>query len=361
MQTCFSDKPGKKSMKSLSELVRPHLLALAPCPSDRSAGANDIPSVRLDANESPFNFPLNRYPDSAQRSLRAALSSVAGVRPECILPVGGAAEAVDALLRLLCRPATDNVVSIDPTCAIFAERAAINDVEYRRVPLDARFDITADALLEACDARTKVLFLCSPNSPTGNLLDRREVERVLAAFEGLVAVDEAYIDFAAGASVLPLLGQYRNLVVLRSFSKAWAMAGVRIGAALAAPEVVAWLERVVVPQGVSRPAEESLCEMLRRRFDVDKWVKQTLDERTKVMLAVSELPYCRQVFPSQANFFLFRADGASRVHAHLAAQGIAVRDCSALTACKDCLRVTIGLPHENNALISALRNYPTQS
>ncbi|MCH5181627.1 MAG: aminotransferase class I/II-fold pyridoxal phosphate-dependent enzyme [Prevotellaceae bacterium] len=345
-------------MKSLSEIVRPHLLALAPRPSGTTRTNGEQTAVRLDANESPFNAPLNRYPDSGQQALRTALSVVAGVRPECIFPVSGGAEAVDTVLRVFCRPAVDNVAAIDPTCEIYAARAAINDVEYRRVPLDVHFNFSADALLETCDERTKVVFLCSPNSPTGNLPDRREIERVLAAFGGIVVVDEAYIDFAGGASVLPMLTRYRNLVVLRSFSKAWAMAGVRIGAVLAAPEVAALLKSVAVPCNVGRPAEENLLEMFRRRFDIDKWIKQTLDERTKVMLAVSELPYCRQVFPSQANFFLCRVVDAGRVHAYLAGQGIAVRNCSELTACENCLRLTIGLPHENNALISALRNYP---
>lgn len=344
-------------MKSLSELVRPNVLALAPRLSAKDGIEMGTVSVWLDANENPFNSPFNRYPYASRQTFRMALSGIEGVRPECIFPVSGTAEAVDAVLRVFCRPAVDNVVTIDPTCGIYADRAAVNDVECRRVPLDGSFGFSSVALLEACDARTKVIFLCSPNCPTGNLLDREEIERTLAAFDGIVVVDEAYADYACGPSVLPMLARHRNLVVLRTFSKAWAMASVRVGVALAAPEVVAFLERVGIPYNVGRLSQEALIEMFRRRFDVDKWIKQTLDERGKVMLAVSELPYCRQVFPSQANFFLCRMTEAGKVHTYLTEQGIAVRDCSEMTACGDCLRITIGLPHENNALISALRNY----
>lgn len=344
-------------MNRLDELVCPHVRALAPVsPPDRERGA-----VRLDANESPFNAPRNRYPDAGMAAFRAALSQAAGLRPECIAPAAGTGEAVDMLLRVFCRPGVDRVIGIEPTCGLYARRAAVHGVAYRGVPLGEGFGLSATALLSACDAATRLIFLCSPNNPTGNQLDRDEIERLLAAFDGIVVVDEAYIDYAPAPSVLPLLAGYRNLVVLRTFSKAWALAGVRVAMAYAAPEVVGYLERVRLPHSVAPAGQQAVVEQLRRRFDVDKWVNQTLDERGRLMLAVSELPYCERVYPSQANFFLCRLRQARQICDSLARQGIDVRDCTALPGCDDCLRISVGLPHENNALVSALRNYPFSS
>ena len=339
----------------LQQKVRPNILTMFPRFDMQTAEARSEAKILLDAGESPFNTPLNRYPDPRYAELCAELSRLRGIRPDCIFPSNGEDEVIDLLMRLFCIPGRDNVVTIDPTRPIYARLASLNDVEYRRSQLREDFSIDADALLRLCNAQTKLLLLCSPNSPTGNVLDRKEMLRVLDNFDGLVVVDETYIDFSYEPTLIPELQKYKNLFVVQSFSKAWACAGLNFAAAYTRPELVTLLQRIKAPYNISAPVLKESIAMIRRRYDVENWVKQTLDERLKVLRALRLLPFYVCDFPTETNFILVRVEEAERIYASLRSQGILVDNCSVHGCLSDCLRITIGAPHENSALLSALR------
>lgn len=343
-------------MKPLKELVRPNIQALEPYSSARDEFKGNA-RVFLDANESPFNAPNNRYPDPLQNEVKAALSRIKGIRPDCIFLGNGSDEAIDTIYRVFCVPGRDNVVAMDPSYGMYSVCAAVNDVEYRRVPLNEHFDISADALLAVCNDRTKAIFLCSPNNPTGNLLSRDEMLTLLRKFDGMVVVDEAYNDFSGRRSMLFDLADYPNLVVLQTLSKAWASAAIRLGIAYARPEVIAFFNKVKHPYNVSALTQREALKILARRYDVENWVKQIVSERAKVVRAVRQLPFYIADYPTDANFFLVKLQGARRIYEYLVAQGIVVRDRSRVRLCGECLRITIGLPGENSELLAALRKY----
>lgn len=344
-------------MRPLEELVRPNIWSLTPysCARDEYQGAGA--TVFLDANESPYNTPINRYPDPLQRKVKAALSPIYGLRPECFFLGNGSDEAIDLVYRIFCRPGRDNVVAPDPTYGMYSVAADINDVEYRRVPLADDFSLQAECLLEVCNAQTKAIFLCSPNNPTGNAFTAEAIEQVVARFQGIVVVDEAYADFSSRPSWVKRIVDYPNLIVLRTFSKAWASAGVRLGLAFARPDIIALFNKVKYPYNVSQLTQDYALEMLSRRYEVLEWVKRLLDERTKVVAALRLLPFYEKDYPSDANFVLVKLQGARRIYDYLIGQGIVVRDRSRVTLCDDCLRITIGLPAENSRLLAALRQY----
>lgn len=344
-------------MKDLKYLVRPNIQAMAAEGFREDGGPRGRQAVRLDANESPYNAPYNRYPDPWQTGLKEELAKVKGLRPGCMFLANGSEDVVDHLFRLFCIPWKDNVVAIEPTCGVYAVRAAVNDVEYRRVRLNADFSLPVGRLLEVVNANTKLMFLCSPNTPTGNLLEREAVCQLLERFGGMVVVDETYVDFARTESMRRELARYPNLIVVDSFSAAWASAGIRLGAAYAVPQVVDFLNRVKCSCNVSLPVQEKALEMLARRFDVDKWVKRLLEERDRVVAAFRMLPLCEEVFPTDANFFLARVKDAVRLHGYLRENGVWVKDVGGLPLCGDCLRITVGMPQENSALLGALRKY----
>lgn len=344
--------------RTLHDLVRPNVQALQPYSCARDEYSGKAARVFLDANESPYNAPLNRYPDPLQQEVKAELSRVKGIRPDCIFLGNGSDEAIDLVLRIFCVPGTDNVVAPDPTYGMYSVCAAVNDVEYRRVPLRMPdFALRAEDLLAVCNRRTKALFLCSPNNPTGNLLERDEMLRLVETFDGMVVVDEAYGDFSGAPSWLREIPTHPNLIVLQTFSKAWASAGARLGIAMAVPEVVDYFNKVKYPYNVNTLTQQHALEMLRRRFDVERWVRRTLDEREKVVRAVRQLPFYVCDYPTDANFFLVKMEGATRIYDYLVREGIIVRNRSTVRLCDDCLRITIGLPNENNELLAALRRY----
>lgn len=307
--------------------------------------------VRLDANESPFNAPYNRYPSEEHLSeLKKNLGKHERIPEECIYFTHGTEEAVDLLMRVYALPTRDSVVAAEPTRSIYKRRAVVNRVEYREAALrETDYELDAERVLEAVSDTTKMIFLCSPNSPTGNLLDANEVETILQLFEGVVVVDESYIDFTPQSSVLHLLNKYNNLVVLRSFSHAWSMAGLHLAAVVAYPEVIKNLTCVGLVHPVSMIVEDAAQRMVKNRLDVDKWVRQIVDERNKVRMALSDLPECQHIYHSDANFLLVRFTDTQTVYKYLLKNGIAT------LPVKGCLRITIGLPNENSALLGALR------
>ena len=342
-------------MISLEQLVRPNIWSLAPYSSARNEYAGREARVFLDANENPYNNPYNRYPDPLQLEVKAAISKVKGVPAENIFLVNGSDEAIDLPYRCFCRPGIDNVVAIEPTYGMYKVCADINDVEYRPVLLDDHFQITADRLLAACDEHTKIIWICSPNNPTGNNLVRSEIVSVVERFGGIVIVDEAYSDFSSQPSLRSELAKFPNLIVLNTMSKAWGCAAIRLGMAFASKEIIALFNKVKYPYNVNLLTQRQALEALSDPFQVDKWVRMLLVERSRMIEAFNLLPNCQMVYPTDANFFLAKMDDAQKTYDYLVDQGIIVRNRSRIQLCQNCLRVTVGTKNENNELIAALR------
>jgi histidinol-phosphate aminotransferase len=344
-------------MKPLEELTRKNIWSLAPYSSARNEYAGREARVFLDANENPYNEPYNRYPDPLQLELKAQLSRVKGVPAECIFLGNGSDEAIDLPYRCFCEPGKDNVVAIEPTYGMYKVCADINDVEYRPVLLDEQYQITADRLLAATDAHTKIIWLCTPNNPTGNCLNRDEVIKVIEQFEGLVIVDEAYSDFASQRSLRFDLAKYPNLIVLNTMSKAWGCAAIRLGMAFASKAIIDIFNKVKYPYNVNALTQQQALEALKHPIDVEQWVRVLLQERSIMMQAFAMLPICEKVYPTEANFFLAKMNDATRIYNYLVDQGIIVRNRTRVQLCQNCLRITIGTKSENSELIAALRQY----
>lgn len=344
-------------MRPLKELVRPNIMALQPYSSARDEYSGAEAKVFLDANENPYNSPLNRYPDPLQRELKSRLAKVKGVAEDNIFLGNGSDEAIDLAYRCFARPGKDNVVAIEPTYGMYKVCADINDVEYRRVLLDDRFQINADKLLAACNGNTKLIWLCSPNNPTGNNLSRNEIIKVIERFNGLVVIDEAYSDFSSERPFRHDIAKYPNIIVLNTFSKAWGCAAIRLGMAFASKEIIDIFNKVKYPYNVNVLTQKQAIEALAEPYEVDKWVKIILLERSRMIDAFRILPSCITVYPTDANFFLARMDDAQAVYDYLKGKGIIVRNRTRVTLCADCLRITIGSKSENNELLSALRQY----
>ena len=344
-------------MRPLEQLVRPNILALKPYSSARDEFGGSGAKVFLDANENPYNTPFNRYPDPLQRELKQRLAAVKGVAAENIFLGNGSDEPIDLAYRCFTRPGIDNVVAIEPTYGMYKVCADINDVEYRTVLLDDTFQTTADRLLAACDKNTKLIWICSPNNPTGNNIDRQEIIKTLEDFDGIVIVDEAYSDFSGERPLRLDLGKYPNLIVLNTMSKAWGCAAIRLGMAFAQKAIVDVFNKVKYPYNVNMLTQKQAFEALKDPFEVDKWVKIILLERSRMIEAFNLLPSCKKVYPTDANFFLALFDDAQAVYDYLKEKGIIVRNRTRVTLCEDCLRITIGSKSENNELLAALRLY----
>ena len=342
-------------MRSLKGLTRPNVWALKPYSSARDEYSGVEASVFLDANENPYNTPNNRYPDPLQRELKALIAPLKGVKEENIFLGNGSDEAIDLIFRAFCRPGIDNVVAIDPTYGMYQVCAEVNDVEYRKMLLDVYYQFKASSLLSAIDENTKAMFICSPNNPTGNSLCRKEIESLLKKFDGLVVVDEAYIDFSSSESLLKDLEQYPNLIVLQTFSKAWGCAAIRLGMAFASPEIIAIFNKIKYPYNVNRLTQEEAIKVLHKPEQIKEWVNTLLEERARVMEEFVKLPCCVRVFPTDANFFLAKVYEATQIYDYLVSEGIIVRNRTNVALCNDCLRITIGTKEENNALLDALR------
>ena len=313
--------------------------------------------VFLDANENPYNKPFNRYPDPLQKELKERISKVKGVHPDSIFLGNGSDEAIDLPYRCFTRPGIDNVVAIEPTYGMYKVCADINDVEYRPVLLDENYQMSADKLLAACDRNTKLIWICSPNNPTGNHMNREEILKVLNTFDGLVIIDEAYSDFSAERSLRYELDKYPNLIVLQTFSKAWGCAAIRLGMAFASKEIVDIYNKVKYPYNVNLLTQQQAMEALKDPYEVDKWIKLLLQERRTLMENFRLLPICKKVYPTDANFFLAKMTDAQKIYDYLVKEGIIVRNRTRVTLCQDCLRITIGTKSENTELMAALRKY----
>ncbi len=344
-------------MVDLQQLVRKNIWSLAPYSSARDEYSGKEAHVFLDANENPYNNPYNRYPDPLQRELKKALERVKGVPADHIFLGNGSDEAIDLVFRIFCEPGEDNVVAIAPTYGMYRVCADINHIAYNEVLLDDHFQFSADQLLAACNAKTKVVWLCSPNNPTGNSLHREELLKVIKGFGGIVVVDEAYIDFAQQLSLRQELPAYPNLIILQTMSKAWGSAAIRLGMAFASKDIIDIFNKVKYPYNVNLLTQEKALEMTKDPYEVDKWVKTLMAERNRLMMAFQDLSICVQIYPTDANFFLAKMTDAQGIYDYLVNCGIIVRNRSRIQLCNNCLRITIGTKTENNELLAALRQY----
>lgn len=341
----------------IEHLVRKNILALKPYSCARDEFKGRPAHVFLDANESAHNAPYNRYPDPLQEELKGRISAIKDVPAESIFLGNGSDEAIDLVYRIFCEPGVDNVVAIEPTYGMYGVCADINNVEYRPVPLSATYDMSADALLQACDEHTKVMWICTPNNPTGNDMDRRELRKVLTEFLGIVVVDEAYGDFSALPPMRSFLQYFPRMIVLNTFSKAWASAAIRLGMAFASPEIVGLLNKVKYPYNVNLLTQRAAMELLRNVERLDRWTNEVKQERTHMLPCLAELPMVKAVYPSAANFLLVKVEDADAIYEYLIDNGIVVRNRNRVTLCQGGLRITIGAKEENNELLAALRKY----
>lgn len=334
--------------------MRPNIRAMQPYSSARDEFHGSA-SVFLDANENPYNAPYNRYPDPMQWTLKARISEIKGVPVASIFLGNGSDEPIDLLLRAFCEPGKEKMLTTDPTYGMYQVAAEVNNVACVKVPLRDDFSLDLPALLARIDDATKLIYLCSPNNPTGNSLGHDVIREVLRHFRGIVVVDEAYIDFSAGPSFLRELGEWPNLVVLQTLSKAWGCAAIRLGMAFASPEIIGVLNKIKYPYNVNLLTQEKALELL----DEDRMhrqLAQILQERTRLRRDLSAIPLVRRIYPTDANFLLVDVGDADGVYHKLVEEGIIVRNRNRVTLCRGCLRITVGTPEEDDKLLAALRN-----
>lgn len=336
--------------------VRKNIRHLKPysCARDEFQG---IASVHLDANESPYNQKFNRYPDPLQRTLKEKIAEIKNVRPAQIMAANGSDEAIDLVFRIFCEPHEDNVVAMEPTYGMYKVAADINDVEYRPALLEENFHLNASKLLAATDKHTKAVFLCSPNNPSGNLMNREEMQAIVQNFNGIVVIDEAYADFSTGQTWLKELDNYANLIVFHTFSKAWGLASLRCGLAFASEEIIALFNKVKYPYNVNMLTQDKALDELNYGDRKNAWVEMILAEREPLAEALKTLPVVEKIYKSDANFLLVKVRDADKTYRFLTEKGIIVRNRNKIPLCDNCLRITVGTPDENSALISALKEF----
>ena len=347
-------------MFSINTLIRPNIKNLVPYSSARDEYQGEA-SVFLDANENAYGSPLeqqyNRYPDPLQFEVKKRLSEIKGVPPRNIFLGNGSDEAIDILFRSFCNPGTDNVILVPPTYGMYHVSANINDVAVKNVPLTHEYQLNLDGIAEAIDAHTKLIFVCSPNNPTGNSINRAEVETLLANFSGIVVVDEAYINFSRQKTFIQELTEYANLVVLQTLSKAWGLAGLRVGMAFASEEIIEVMNKVKPPYNVNEASQQLALKALANIDQVNGWIKETLVQRDKLVLGLKHFAFVIDIYPSDANFILVKTTDPKAIYNYLVQKGIIVRDRSKVELCEGCLRITVGTPAENDILLETLTNF----
>lgn len=343
---------------NINTIIRPNIKNLKPYSSARDEFKGEA-SVYLDANENAFGSPLatnyNRYPDPLQFALKTKLSHIKGVPPRNIFLGNGSDEAIDILFRSFCNPGIDNVIIVPPTYGMYEVSANINDVQLKKVNLTHDYQLNLDGIAEAIDAHTKLIFICSPNNPTGNSINREDIETLLANFNGLVVVDEAYINYSRQKSFIQELTEYANLVVLQTLSKAWGLAGLRIGMAFASEEIIEVFNRVKPPYNINQASQQLALDALQNVSQINNWIKEILSERDKLVLALKSIAFVLDIYPSDANFILVKTTDANAIYNFLVAKGIIVRNRNKIELCEGCIRITVGTPQENESLLNTLR------
>lgn len=347
-------------MFDLQNILRNNIKNLVPYSSARDEFKGEA-SVYLDANENAFGSPLdkayNRYPDPMQYQVKMRLSEIKGVPARNIFLGNGSDEAIDILFRAFCNPGVDNVILVPPTYGMYEVSANINDVEARKVPLTEEYQLNLEGISEAIDKNTKLIFICSPNNPTGNSIDRDDIETLLANFNGIVVVDEAYINFSRQKTFIQELTEYANLVVMQTLSKAWGLAGLRIGMAFASEEIIEVMNRVKPPYNINEASQELALKALQNTDLVNLWIKELLAERDKLVLKLKDFEFVLDIYPSDANFILVKTTDANGIYNFLVQHGIIVRNRTKVELCEGALRITIGTPDENQKLLETLQQY----
>lgn len=347
-------------MFELEDHIRENIKKLKPYSSARSEFKGNG-SVFLDANEnsygSPLNETFNRYPDPLQWELKEKISKIKGVPPQNIFLGNGSDEAIDLLFRIFCNPAKDNVIVCPPTYGMYEVSAAINDISIIKVPLHSSFHLDVEGILESQNSYSKLLFICSPNNPTGNSFHLEEVELLIQKFKGIVVIDEAYINYSKQQSFIRLLPEYENLVVLQTFSKAWGLAGLRVGMAYASELIIDYLNKVKPPYNINQASQQLLLNALDNLDWVNTHIKSTIKERELLKEEIKQLSFAEKIYESDANFILVKFQNASLLYSFLIEKGIVVRDRSNVALCEGCLRITIGTQEENQLLLETLKSF----
>lgn len=345
----------------LNEIIRENIKKLVPYSSARDEFRGEA-TVFLDANENSLGSPLtqwyNRYPDPLQMKLKTSISSIKGIKPENMLLGNGSDECIDLLFRAFCDPGTDNIIICPPTYGMYEVSANINNVLVKKIPLLENFQLDIQAIAEAIDGNTKMIFICSPNNPSGNAIERKDIEIILNNYYGLVVIDEAYINFSKYRSFIPELKEYSNLVVLQTFSKAWGLAAIRLGMCFASENIIAVLNKIKPPYNISGPVQDIALKAIENIDQVNAMIKEIVKERNVLAKELSTLPVVEFIYPSDANFLLVKLKDANGAYSYLVDRGIIVRNRSNIILCENCLRITVGTPAENMNLIEALKNYP---
>lgn len=345
----------------LNEIIRENIKKLVPYSSARDEFRGEA-TVFLDANENSLGSPLsqwyNRYPDPLQMKLKTSISSIKGIKPENMLLGNGSDECIDLLFRAFCDPGTDNIIICPPTYGMYEVSANINNVLVKKIPLLENFQLDIQAIAEAIDGNTKMIFICSPNNPSGNAIERKDIEIILNNYYGLVVIDEAYINFSKYRSFIPELKEYSNLVVLQTFSKAWGLAAIRLGMCFASENIIAVLNKIKPPYNISGPVQDIALKAIENIDQVNAMIKEIVKERNVLAQELSKLPVVEFIYPSDANFLLVKLKDANGAYSYLVDRGIIVRNRSNIILCENCLRITVGTPAENMNLIEALKNYP---
>ena len=347
-------------MFDLNRLIRENIKMLKPYSSARSEFSGTA-KIFLDANENSYGSPLtkwyNRYPDPLQWELKKKINTIKNVDAENILLGNGSDECIDLLIRAFCDPHKDNIIICPPTYGMYQVYANINDVEVKEVPLQQNFQLNLEALENSIDANTKLIFFCSPNNPTGNSMHAEDIEMVLNNFDGIVVIDEAYINYSRQRSFLSALNDYPNLVVMQTFSKAWGLAALRLGINFASKEIITVLNKIKPPYNINQATQELALKALDHLAEVNEMIKATVEERKVLSQELSQLPAVQKIYPSDANFILARVNNATAIYHYLKEKGIIVRNRSNIVLCENCLRITVGTPDQNRQLIEALKNY----
>lgn len=347
-------------MFSLDALIRPNIKKLVPYSSARDEFKGEA-SIYLDANENSLGSPLtkwyNRYPDPMQWAVKEKLSIVKGVAPQHIFLGNGSDECIDVLIRAFCEPGIDNIVLVPPTYGMYEVSANINNVEIRKVPLTKDFQLDLEELEAAIDDHTKMVFLCSPNNPTGNSLNREDVEILLNNYFGIIVMDEAYINFSRQKSYVLELEDFPNLVVLQTLSKAWGLAALRVGMAIASVAIIDIMNKIKPPYNINQASQELVLKALDEVEQVNEMIRLLVKERSRLEAELPGIPVVLKVYPSDANFLLIKVTDAKEIYQYLLDAGIVVRDRSNVSLCEGCLRVTVGTEAENDALLHALMQF----
>ncbi|MBU2915912.1 histidinol-phosphate transaminase [Reichenbachiella agariperforans] len=341
---------------NIRSLLRKNIQSLTPYSSARDE-FDSVAEVYLDANENPFDNGVNRYPDPYQKPVKARLSEIKNIAPEKILLGNGSDEVLDLIYRAFCEPKVDNVISHNPSYGMYPVLSEINDVELRKVNLDAGFSLDAKKMIAASDEHSKLFFICSPNNPSGNLLNKEEIRQILDLKKGIVVIDEAYIDFAETDSWLTELDRYPNLIVCQTLSKAWGLAGLRVGMCFASEEIVRVLNAIKPPYNVNVLSQEAALKALNQEDEFKKQLAIILDEKKKVETALAQSPCVQELFPSDSNFVLARVENANALYDFLLERKVIVRNRSKEHLCASCLRFTIGTPEENQRLLDGITAY----